>query len=62
MAPTIRVERPRQVTDKEPVAISGEKTIYKQTTKTVIDSAPGMIDVQSRIKADLELTHRQKDC
>jgi Inner membrane protein CreD len=59
VAPTIWVERPRQVTDKEPVAISGEKTIYKQTTKTVIDSAPVRL-TQSRIKADLELTHRQK--
>lgn len=59
VAPMVWVERPREVTQQEPVGVSGNKQIYKEVRKTIIDSDPVRL-VQSRLKADLQLTHRQK--
>jgi len=59
VAPIVSVERPREVTEREPIGFNGNKPIYKEVRKTVIDSDPVRLR-QSRVKADLLLTHRQK--
>jgi hypothetical protein len=59
VAPAAWVERTREVTEREPIGVSAGKPIYKEVRKTVIDDDPVRL-TQSRVKADLELTHRQK--
>ena len=59
VAPTVWVERTREVTEREPIGVKRGKQIYKEVKKTVIDDDPVRL-TQSRVKADLRLTHRQK--
>jgi hypothetical protein len=59
VAPAVWVERWREVTEKEPVAVSDGKQIYREVKKNVLDSDPVRL-AQSRVKVDLRLTHRQK--
>jgi hypothetical protein len=57
VAPAVWVERWREVTEKEPVAVSDGKQIYREVKKNVLDSDPVRL-AQSRVKVDLRLTHR----
>jgi inner membrane protein involved in colicin E2 resistance len=60
VAPAVWVERPRQVTEHQTVTPAGAAVpVVREVTKTVIDRAPVRLR-QSRIKADLKLTQRQK--
>jgi len=59
VAPAVWVERPREITEQERVGVSGNQPVYKEVRKTVIDTDPVRL-VQSRVKTNLELTHRQK--
>jgi hypothetical protein len=60
VAPTVWVQRPRQVTEQETVVPAKSNTpVVKEVTRTVIDSSPVRL-FQSRIAADLKLTQRQK--
>lgn len=59
VAPAVWVERIREVTEREPIGVSGGKQIYREVKKTVVDDDPVRL-TQSRVKADLRLTHRQK--
>jgi Inner membrane protein CreD len=59
VAPTVWVERMREVTEREPIEVNRGKQIYKEVKKTVVDDDPVRL-TQSRVKADLQLTHRQK--
>src|SRR5262245_55986967 len=59
VAPAVWVERPREVTEQEPIGVSGNRPIYKEVKKTVIDTDPVRL-TQTRVKTDLLLTHRQK--
>lgn len=59
VAPAVWVERWREVTEKEPAGVSEGKQIYKEVKKNVLDRDPLRL-TQSRVKVDLQLTHRQK--
>jgi inner membrane protein CreD len=60
VSPSVWVQRPRQVTDRESVAVSGSNSpMVKEVTRTVTDMAPVRL-LQSRIATDLKLTQRQK--
>jgi hypothetical protein len=59
VAPTVWVERPREVTEQVQTAVVDGKAVFKDVKKTVIDCDAVRLR-QSRIKGDLRLTHRQK--
>src|SRR4029079_5310302 len=60
VAPRVWGERPRLVTEQVPTQAEGTRvTVTKEVTKTVTDVASVRL-WQSRIQADLQLTHRQK--
>jgi len=59
VAPTVWVERWREVTEKEPAGVSDGKQLYKEVKKNVLDRDPVRL-TRSRVRADLRLTHRQK--
>src|SRR5262245_5400209 len=60
IAPSVWVQRPRQVTEQESVVPPRSHTpVIREVTRTVIDSAPVRI-AQSRIATNLGLTQRQK--
>jgi Inner membrane protein CreD len=59
VAPTVGVERPRQVTEEISDGIRDGRTVTRTVTKTVIEVAPVPL-LQSRIDVDLKLAHRQK--
>ena len=58
VAPTVWVERWREVTEKEPAGVSDGKQLYKEVKKYVLDRDPVRL-TRSRVRADLRLTHRQ---
>ncbi len=60
VAPTVWVQRPRQVTEQETVVpVKSSTPVVKEVTRTVIDCSPVRL-AQSRIATDLKLSQRQK--
>jgi len=59
VAPTVLVERPRQVVEKAQETDGQGRTVVRDVTRTVVDRAPVPLD-GSRVRADLSLEQRRK--
>ncbi len=59
VAPSIWVERPRQVTEQVNDGVRDGRPVTRSVTRTVIDTAPVAL-AQSRVDVDLKLAHRKK--
>ncbi len=59
VAPSIWVERPRQVTEEVNDGVRDGRPVTRSVTRTVIDTAPVAL-AQSRVDVDLKLAHRKK--